>query len=270
MSGEIYDVYFSGAIIKDNDPAEVKRKIGAIFKLQGEKLDRLFSGKPIPIKKGIDMDRAIKFRVTFRDAGGLVDIVPAGDQPPTPQPSQPPRPAPQARVTPTDSRQASSELTFADGPMEPAADTDADTTPITVPAYDLSSAQGFDLSDCTPTVEPAEIPDISALDMEKAGSTLDESPQPQPLTIDTSALELDKPGVTLIEESPPARPDIDTADLSMTPANQGSLEDCQTPVEAVPIPNIDHLKMDTPEQAPSKGPKHKAPREKATFKIADD
>ncbi|PVV15187.1 MAG: hypothetical protein B6D72_02530, partial [gamma proteobacterium symbiont of Ctena orbiculata] len=81
MTADTYDVYFSGAIIKNNEPAEVKRKIGAVFKLEGEKLDRLFSGKPVPIKRGIDMDRAIKFRVTFRDAGALVDIVPAGDPP---------------------------------------------------------------------------------------------------------------------------------------------------------------------------------------------
>jgi hypothetical protein len=270
MSDDIYDVYFSGAIIKDNDPAEVKRKIGAVFKLQGEKLDRLFSGKPIPIKKGVDMDRAIKFRVTFRDAGGLVDIVPAGNPPPAPKPAQPPRPAPQARVPAADAQQVSSELTLAEGPMEPAADSSADIPPIAVPDYDLSSTQGFDLSDCTPPVEPAEIPDISSLDMEKPGSTLNESPEPEPLAIDTSALALDKPGVTLIEASPSVPPDIDTADLSMTPANQGSLEDCQTPVEAAPIPNIDHLKMVKPEQASSQDPEQKAPQGKATFKIAED
>jgi hypothetical protein len=262
MSGEIYDVYFSGATIKDSDPADVKRKIGAVFKLQGEKLDRLFSGKPIPIKKGVDMNRAIKFRVTFRDAGALVDIVPAGDRPPAPKPARPSPPPEQTRVATADSRPVTSELTFADGPMEPAADADDEITPIAVPAYDLSSAQGFDLSDCAPSVEPAEIPDISALDMEKPGSTLDESAEPEPLTIDTSALELDKPGVTLIEETPPAPPEIDTAELSMAPANQGSLEDCQIPLEPAPVPNIDHLKIDTPEQA--------APRGKASFKIADD
>ena len=72
MNQESYDVYFSGACLKSADPAEVKRKIGAIFKLEGEKLERLFSGVPVPIKRGVDMDRAVKFRVTFfpgRDAG---------------------------------------------------------------------------------------------------------------------------------------------------------------------------------------------------------
>ncbi|MES9943771.1 MAG: hypothetical protein ABW080_02300 [Candidatus Thiodiazotropha sp.] len=262
MTAETYDVYFSGTIIKDHDPAEVKRKIGAVFKLQGDKLDRLFSGKPIPIKKGIDMDRAIKFRVTFRDAGGLVDIVPAGTPPPAPKPAQPPRPREEPRVVATDAGSGSSELTFAEGPMEPATETDSDMTPIAVPDYELSSAQGFDLSDCTPEVEAAEIPDISSLDMDKPGITIDETAEPEPLEIDTSALELDKPGVTLIEEAPAEAPAIDIAALSMSPANQGSLEDCQTPVEPAPIPNIDHLDVVEPKPEPSQG--------KAKFKLSDE
>ncbi|MES9968739.1 MAG: hypothetical protein ABW092_01815 [Candidatus Thiodiazotropha sp.] len=261
MNAETFDVYFSGAILKDHDPAEVKRKIGAVFKLQGDKLDRLFSGKPIPIKKGIDMDRAIKFRVTFRDAGGLVDIVPTGAPPPTPKPAQQPRPRLEPKAAATDTRSDSGELTFAEGPMESSTE-DSDIPPIAVPDYELSSAQGFDLSDCTPEVEAAEIPDISSMDMDKPGITIDESPEPQPLEIDTSALELDEPGVTLIEETPPKAPEIDTADLSMSPANQGSLEDCQTPVEPAPIPNIDHLNVVEPKQEASQG--------KAKFKLADE
>jgi hypothetical protein len=268
MSGEIFDVYFSGVILKGSDPAEVKRKIGAVFKLQGEKLDRLFSGKPIPIKKGIDMERAIKFRVTFRDAGALVDIVPAGDPPPSPKPLQPPPQREQAGVATADTPQPSNELTLANGPMELAGD--ADTSPIAVPEYELSSSQGFDLSDCTPSVDPAQIPDISSLDMEKPGSTLDETPEPEPLTIDTSALELDKPGVTLIDTSPAKAPDIDTADLSLAPANQGSLEDYQRPVEPAPLPDIDHLQVVKPEPASSQGSEPEPPRGKAQFKIAED
>ncbi|MES9992947.1 MAG: hypothetical protein ABW098_13395 [Candidatus Thiodiazotropha sp.] len=261
MTADSYDVYFSGAIIKDSDPLEVKRKIGALFKLEGDKLDRLFSGKPIPIKRGVDMERAIKFRVTFRDAGGLVDIVPAGEPPPAPKPrpqtSSPPAPSIAASSPPAET----SEMTFADGPMEPAANAE-EVTPIAVPDFELSSAQGFDLSDCTPEVEAAEIPDISAMQMDKPGITLDETPDPQALEIDTSALILDNPGVTLIEDAPTEPPDIDTSALDVLPANQGTLEDCQQPVEAAPIPNIDHLKIDQQEQKSSQG--------KAKFKVADD
>jgi hypothetical protein len=266
MTADTYDVYFSGAVIKGNDPDEVKRKIGALFKLQGDKLERLFKGDPVPIKRGVDMDRAIKFRVAFRDAGGLVDIVPAGDPPPQAKPRPAAAPRPPATTSATAPGPESSGLTLADGPLEPVADAEANTPAIAVPEYELSSEQGFDLSDCAPVVEAVSIPDISSLDLDKQGSTLDESPEPEVLEIDTSALELDKPGAALIEESPPEPPDIDTADLSMLPPNQGSLEDCQTPVEPAPIPNIDHLHIEKAESAASP----KAPQGKAKFKIAEE
>ncbi|MCU7932208.1 MAG: hypothetical protein KZQ90_15505 [Candidatus Thiodiazotropha sp. (ex Codakia rugifera)] len=261
MSNDSYDVYFSGAILKDNDPKEVKRKIGAMFKLDGEKLDRLFSGKPIPIKKGLDMDRAIKFRIAFRDAGGLVDIVPAG------QPAPTPKPPPQTRTVETSpmvsqrGNPPNTEMTLADGPMEP--ESDADVTSISVPDYALSSPQGFDLTDCTPKVEAVDIPDISSLDLDKSDSDLDASPNPEPLEIDTSALALDDPGTDLLEQSPPEPPNIDTAALSLSPANQGSLEDCQTPVEPAPIPNLDHLKIDQPDEKDEK-------KGKAQFSLPED
>ncbi|PVV13378.1 MAG: hypothetical protein B6D72_06005 [gamma proteobacterium symbiont of Ctena orbiculata] len=151
--------------------------------------------------------------------------------------------------------------------MEPATDTEA-VTPIPVPDFELSSVQGFDLSDCTPEAEPAEIPDISAIALDKPGITLDETPNPEALEIDTSALMLDTPGVTLIEESPTQPPDIDTSALDVLPANQGTLEDCQSPVEAAPIPNIDHLKIDQQEQ--DSGQAQGQDQGKAKFTIADE
>ncbi|MCU7876071.1 MAG: hypothetical protein KZQ84_04580 [Candidatus Thiodiazotropha sp. (ex Lucinoma borealis)] len=261
MSNDSYDVYFSGAILKENDPKEVKRKIGAMFKLDGEKLDRLFSGKPIPIKKGLDMDRAIKFRVAFRDAGGLVDIVPTGQPAPIHKPPTQARTGEASSMVAQRSNPSNTEMTLADGPMEP--ESNPDVVSISVPDYALSSPQGFDLTDCAPEVEAVEIPDISSLDLDKSGSDIDRSPDPEPLEIDTSALALDAPGTTLLEQSPSEPPIIDTAALSLSPANQGSLEDCQTPVEPVPIPNLDHLKIDQPDEKDEiKG--------KAQFKLSED
>jgi len=268
MSLETYDVYFSGAILKDADPDEVKRQVGAIFKLEGKKLERLFCGKPVPIKRGIDMDQAIRFRVTFRDAGALVDIVPAGEPAPDPaaRPAPPPRPVAPAKpaaqtVKPetAPSEPSAPGLSLADGPLPEAPQ--AATEAIPVPDYGLSSPKNFDLSDCTPPVEPAPIPDISAMDLDKAGAVLDESPEPAPLEIDTTALMMDAPGTTLIEteETPP--PAIDIDQLSMSEPNEGSLEGYQKPVEPAPLPDIGHLHLE------EKDPK---PRGKAQFTIAED
>jgi hypothetical protein len=256
---ESYDIYFSGGLIKGSDPEKVKRKIGAMFKLEGERLERLFSGKPIPIKRGIDMDRAIKYRVAFRDAGGLVDIVPTGEPAPTPKPSPEERPE---RRPPPQSQPAKpvETLTLAEGPMEPPPE--PPHREIVAPDFSLSK-EGFDLSDCTPEVTAQPIPDISNLDLTKADSQLEEIEQPKPLHIDTSALDLDTSEHDLEEQRPPPTPNIDTGSLSLSPAKQGTLEDCQKAVEPAAIPNLDHLKI-------VEGNEQQKSGEKAKFKLSDD
>ncbi|MEW8627574.1 MAG: hypothetical protein AB2551_17635 [Candidatus Thiodiazotropha sp.] len=257
MNIENYDVYFSGALIKGSDPEKVKRKVGAMFKLEGERLDRLFSGKPIPIKRGIDMDRAIKYRVAFRDAGGLVDIVPAGEPAPTSKP--PPSERPEQRLPPQSAKPVET-LTLADGPMEPPPE--PPHREVVAPDFSLSK-DGFDLSDCTPEVTPQVIPDISNLDLSKEDTKLDQTEEPKPLHIDTSALDLDTSEHDLEEQRPPPTPNIDTGSLSLSPAKQGTLEDCQQEVEPATIPNLDHLKI-------SEGAEQQQTGEKAKFKLSDD
>ena len=275
MSLDTYDVYFSGALLKDADREEAKRKIGAMFKLEGEKLERLFSGNPIPIKRGVDMDRAVKFRVAFRDAGALVDIVPEGQPAPDPsaRPTPPQRPAappPATRPKPSEPQEAEasepvqtgeSGLSLADGPLPAPAEPDAD--PVEAPDYELSPAKDFNLSDCAPEVEAVPLPDISTMHLDTEGKVLDETPDEEPLEIDTEALSLDEPGATLIEseEVPPA--DIDTDQLSMSEPREGSLEEFQKPVEPAPLPNTDHLKLE-------EGVAKEKPQGKAQFVIADD
>jgi hypothetical protein len=267
MNTDSYDVYFSGVCLKTADPAEVKRKIGALFKLEGEKLDRLFSGKPIPIKRGVDMDQAVKFRVSFRDAGALVDIVPTGQPAPVPRPAPAPRPAATEAPNPATSTPAAAAgtngLSLADGPLPAAEGEQAPSIPI--PDYDLSAPKDFNLSDCTPAVEPAPIPDISGLDLDKPGATLDEHPDPAPLEIDIDALSLDDTDTPLEEERELQPPQIDTQNLTLSAPREGSLEAYQKSVEPAPLPNIDHLKLD--ENAAAKEEKSLG---KATFQIADD
>lgn len=225
MSFETYHVYFSGQLMKDRDPAEVRKKIGRMFKLEGAKLERLFSGEPVAIKKNVDMEQAVKYRVAFREAGGLVDIRPAT-----------------ATVTPAPA-------------MEAAAKTDAQQ------GLSLSAPNSYDLSDCAPRVTASELPDISGLNLDRPGVTLDTSPEPEPLVIDTDDWDLDRPGVTLDESAPPPEPAIDTSELTLDPANQGSLEAYQTPVTPVPLPNIDHLDFTETEEKP---------RRKARFPVSEE
>lgn len=82
-----FDVYFSGKTASGQDPAEVKARIGKVFRLPDDKLDILFSGKPARIKANLGAEEAEKYRQAFLKAGGLVSIVPTGSKPPDPKPS---------------------------------------------------------------------------------------------------------------------------------------------------------------------------------------
>lgn len=76
-----YDVYFAGKVL-DNWPVEaVKAGVGKLFSLSGAKLDALFSGTPIRVKKNLSAERAGRLRKAFYELGALVEVVPAGRGP---------------------------------------------------------------------------------------------------------------------------------------------------------------------------------------------
>ena len=158
MSFEKYDIFFSGELIDGADEAEARSKIGALFKLPPDKVDSLFSGKPVAVKRDVDMDTAVKYRVAFRDAGALINIKPAGKA--------------------AAEKPASSAAT----PAEPQAENDNGMT--------LAPANTGSLEDCAPKVVPTPIPDISYMNLDDVGTPIDESEPPPPLEVDTSNLSL--------------------------------------------------------------------------------
>jgi hypothetical protein len=238
MSFDTYNVFFSGQIMKNHDPETVKKQIGAIFKLEGEKLDRLFSGQPVAIKKNIDMDQAVKFRLLFRDAGALVDIQPISE--PSPQKTDTGISKPEPATPPSD-----------EGGLS------------------LSPAKSHDLSDCAPQVTPQTIPDISGIALDKPGVTLDETPALKALEIDTHELSLDDSGDPLHISEPAKTLEINTSSLSLSPPREGSLEAYKTAVEPQQIPNIDHLQL-IESVAETSGESVPKPAVKARFTLPDD
>lgn len=75
MATEKYDLVFSGELARRADPAQSKKNLANLFKISAEKVEALFSGKPITLKKGLDFDTATKYRVAIKKAGCLVDLV---------------------------------------------------------------------------------------------------------------------------------------------------------------------------------------------------
>lgn len=79
---QTFDIYFLGEMLPDAEPDAVKRNVAKLFKVNEDAVDKLFTGKPLRVKQGIDVDAASRYRAAFRDAGALLQIVPSGDPPP--------------------------------------------------------------------------------------------------------------------------------------------------------------------------------------------
>ena len=209
MSFEKYDLFFSGQIMNGLDMAEVRIRVGKIFGATEEQLNRLFSGDPIPIKKGVDMDTAVKYRVTLREAGALIDVVPTRSPPTRP----PGRPA------------------TGGSPAAPAEDATATATaPAGATAVSEAGAQMTlapprtgTLEDCAPETPPTELPDISGLDLGAEGEPL-------------------------VAQQAVSAPPIDTSGLELFPANTGDLKDCQPEPPPLPLPDISDLRLLDPEE----------------------
>lgn len=206
---KVFDIYFFGQLTGSFDPEAVKNNIGNRFKLAGDKLEKLFSGKPVLIKSGVDASTAGKYRETFRQAGALIDIVPSGQKPVAP------KLAPEAPVR--------------------------ETTPGTLKILPLEAG---DLSDIARSTPPLEVPAADEFSLSPAGALLPES-EPEPVQeIDTSHLEAVPPNSGSLEEFgqvPEPAPIPDISGLETVAPDKGDLSDTAEPVEPAPIPDLDHL-----------------------------
>lgn len=75
MSEERFDLVFGGELVRGADPAQARKNIGNLFKITEAKVEALFSGKPVTLKKGLDFATANKYLVAIKKAGCRVDVV---------------------------------------------------------------------------------------------------------------------------------------------------------------------------------------------------
>lgn len=68
---EKFSVVLTGKLADGFELPQVKDNIAGLFKLAPEKVDRLFSGKPVALKRGVDKAQAMKLRNALARAGAL-------------------------------------------------------------------------------------------------------------------------------------------------------------------------------------------------------
>ena len=96
MGEKRFRVMFRGELAPGSEPGEVKAKLAGLFKTDVSKIERLFCGKPVVIKKDLDEPTAEKYRGALEKCGAiaLVQEMPEEAQAvPAPRPAPVPRPA---------------------------------------------------------------------------------------------------------------------------------------------------------------------------------
>jgi len=206
MATEDYAVIFRGTVVDGADPVTVRANLAKLFNADAARIEKMFSGQTVIIKKGLDAAGAEKYRAALAKAGALVDIV----IPQVATPAAPPATATadaraplQAEATPTTAGLPPSTVPAAfatrAAPPEPLAATMAEP--------------GVTLVDYTPPASPAIATDH--LSMAEAGTPLSTTePVPEP-HYDLSGLTLDPPGVTLVESRPVPAPDYDLSGMAL-------------------------------------------------------
>jgi hypothetical protein len=88
MSEQQFDIIFRGDIVFGHQLVDVKARLQQLFKADAAKVDALFSGRPVPLKRNLDEASAQKYKEALMNAGAQVDIVATGELKPAAVPVQ--------------------------------------------------------------------------------------------------------------------------------------------------------------------------------------
>lgn len=171
VTGSKFDISFSAELRSGADPEKVRRRLQVLFKLSDDALARMFSGRPVALKRGVDAKTAERYRDLFHDAGALVRIRPveaADEPPPIPEPEPATKSAPIAaepprKASPAPDKPGLSLAPIGDQPLEPLVN--AQPPSVDISHLTLISGHNWTLEDCETAQPPPEPPDVSHLEM---------------------------------------------------------------------------------------------------------
>jgi len=78
MTPAEFDVIFRGDIVIGHQLQDVKTRLQQLFKTDAARIDALFTGRPVPLKRGLDESTANKYRAALMKAGAQVEVCAAG------------------------------------------------------------------------------------------------------------------------------------------------------------------------------------------------
>lgn len=277
-----YDIYFAAQLEDGFELTTVRENLGKLFKADAATLDKLFSGKPQLIKKGVDKEAAIKYKAALKKAGAIARIREHADAPtaaaaPSPAPavdhsahdddlpsSADIKSAPAEEPAHTDSggSMADRVAALAGEPSAQAFDESMSLAPAgsevlgeeereVVEELDIDTsaihvASEFSEPEAPPAEPPPPAPDTDHLSMGEVGEEIPHlTEEVEEIDPDTSHLSMGEAGEDiphLVEEVEAVDPD--TSGIDLAPEGSDVLEEKYRVHEEAQAPSTEHLALE--------------------------
>ncbi len=228
---ERYRLVFRGELLEGRHSAVVKKKLGKALNLDEERLEVLFSGKAVTLKKDVDTPTATRFQGVFKEAGARLRILPVSEDVPSGGGSDPAAPS---SAGPLAAKGATAVSPAVSPAVRPAPSANGTGGPELLPV-------GSDVlsSDERPVLAAVEI-DTSHLKVQGAQFDAAEEP-PQEAGPDVSHLSVAEVGTDIGQASSSPAPAIDPDELDFEVAEAGSDMNQIKPEPAPPAPDTSHI-----------------------------
>ena len=169
MSDARFDISFDGTLKPEADPDATREQLRALFKLDPHGVERLFGGKPVLIKRGVDSATAARYKRAFDEIGAVltVTLLPA---------------VPTAGTRTTDPPGATADdgralrLAPMDGFLE--APPEVKMTELDISHLSLVPGPEWTLADCEPDPPEVDPPDTSHLTLVDMDERPDDNQEP--------------------------------------------------------------------------------------------
>lgn len=172
MSETRYNIVFSGELVPGADLQAVKQNLARAFRMEPARVDALFSGKPVTLKRDADQATAMKFRAVMKQAGAQCRMEPVGEVEEIVAAPPPPAEAPAAASPQTPVAPPQAAATAAPpGEMEMVGTIRTGGAGFSG-EFDVAPV-GADIADMQEGPAPV-VPDVSGLSLAPAGSDMGE------------------------------------------------------------------------------------------------
>ncbi len=256
MTAALFDIIFRGDIVHGHSIVDVKQRMAQLFKTDAAKIDSLFRGGAVPLKRNLDQATAEKYQAVLLKAGAQIEIravAEAKSAVVSPEPTasrveaevqapRPRKPNPESVAAPAESSVGALSLAAVGSDVLSASERN-EPTAVSVDTSHLSvkSAMGSNLLD--DAERPADLPVVSVdphFDMAAVGSDLlsdGEKAQVTPVVVDLAGLDIEALGGDLLhadEKRDHEVAQVDTGGLDMAPVGSDMGQAQKAPPPSAP------------------------------------